>query len=148
MSSTAVLRVVVIGAAFASLLAVPVRSQQAKGKSHALLIGVKDYGENGALALAEVHRERRRGTGQGAGRRGSPFRGNVRVLTCTANGQERHHRRERPQGGVGESVQVSDRTASTVLIALAGHGIQLEVKDREGDGDRPSYAYFCPRTPS
>jgi formylglycine-generating enzyme required for sulfatase activity len=32
----------------------------------------------------------------------------------------------------------------TVLVALAGHGVQLEVKDRKGEGDPKRYTFFCP----
>jgi formylglycine-generating enzyme required for sulfatase activity len=35
------------------------------------------------------------------------------------------------------------RKADTVLVALAGHGVQVEVRDPKGDGGPRTYPFFC-----
>ncbi|MFO0927027.1 MAG: caspase family protein [Gemmataceae bacterium] len=116
----------------------------ATGRSHALLVGVREYEhdtldelqytENDVEKLAEL-----------LDRPGSPFAGNVRVLT-TSRGQRNPADRPTAANIRRELDRLTaDRTRTeTVLLALAGHGVQLLVADPAGTEADRSHSFFCP----
>jgi formylglycine-generating enzyme required for sulfatase activity len=118
-------------------------AQPAGGKKYALLVGVAEYSsahfpplqyaEKDVEELAKLLRQPAAGfasvriltTARGEkDRAATPTAANVRrALRELAEGKTRH---------------------DTVLLALAGHGVQLEVADPDDKGPPRTYSYFCP----
>lgn len=118
----------------------PVRA----GTGYALLVAVRTY-EHDALTDLQYTENDIEKLAALLGQPGSPFRGNVRVLTTT-RGQRNPADRPTAANLRRELERLTrDRTrGETVLLALSGHGVQLLVPDpAEQESDR-SYAYFCP----
>src|SRR4051794_31027246 len=130
MTPTVLLRFVLVGAAFASLLTLPARSQAPKEKKcYALLIGVKDYSEDSKLRPLKYTENDVVELGKVLDGPDSSFKGNVRVMTCTRGKQDKDL--APTAANIKKAVRklVADRRGSdTVLVALAGHGIQLEIR--------------------
>jgi formylglycine-generating enzyme required for sulfatase activity len=112
-------------------------AQSEKGRRLALVVGVNEYdgglaklayAVNDADGLAGVLRSKACGfevtlLTDGTGRK--PTAANIRsALSALLKGGTRR---------------------DTVLVALAGHGVQLEVKDKKGHGEPRRYTFFCPR---
>ncbi len=127
-------------------LIVPILAQAAppQGKNHALLVGVTEYSsdrftplkytENDVEALARV-----------LDRPGSPFRGNVRVLTCTRGKKNSADAPTAANIRAAFARLIAGRgKRDTVLLALSGHGTQLDVKAPNDEGPPRSHGYFCP----
>jgi uncharacterized caspase-like protein len=118
-----------------------VRSDEAKGKKYALLVGVTEYDSphfstlnytaNDALQMEQALKKAGfasiRVLTDKSGAKNAPTAGNVRAALKTLLAKKTKH--------------------DTVLVGLAGHGMQLEVTDKEGNNPR-SYSYFCPRDAS
>jgi hypothetical protein len=117
-----------------------------KGKSHALLIGVKDYPEDSPFAPLKYTENDVEELARVLDRRGSPFEGNVRLLSGTRG-------KKKPAdaptaANVRKAVAAlakGKRKDDVILVALAGHGIQVSVKDPKGKGEDRRFAYFCPQ---
>lgn len=114
------------------------------GTGHALLVAVREY-EHDALADLQYTENDIEKLATLLGQPGSPFRGNVRVLTTT-RGQRNPADRPTAANLRRELERLTrDRTrGETVLLALSGHGVQLLVPDPAELGPDRSYAYFCP----
>jgi formylglycine-generating enzyme required for sulfatase activity len=136
--------VLLSGLVVALAFALPGWTEAPKGKSYALLIGVRDYQratltplkytENDVEELAAV-----------LDRPGSPFHGNVRVLTSTRGKKDKTD--EPTAENIRKAVTALIKGKSkhdTVLVALSGHGVQLTVRPPKGKGKEKSFAYFCP----
>ena len=112
----------------------PSFAQAAKGKKYALLVGVTDTKRR--TQPAAIYRERCRGTRQDPGGQGQRFR--------QGDGAEPHARQEEHERPADRSqhphchrrlVREKGRN-DTILIGLAGHGVQLEVKDPDERASR------------
>jgi TPR repeat protein len=116
---------------------------QEKGKKYAVIVGVNaydhaalsplEYAENDAEELGRLLRESRAGFAK------------IRVLT-TARGKKNSE--DAPTGkniraALAELYQRKTRR-DVVLVALSGHGVQLEVRDPAGKGPDKTYPFFCP----
>jgi formylglycine-generating enzyme required for sulfatase activity len=116
----------------------PGLAQAEKGKKHALLVGVREYDsskfdtlkctENDAEELARVLREQAGFT--------------VRVLT-SARGVKRKTDAPTAANLRAEikALLAGKKRDDTVLVALAGHGMQAQVKEAGKDADE---SFFCP----
>jgi formylglycine-generating enzyme required for sulfatase activity len=145
MSRRTWLRLVLLSGLLVALgLLLPGWTETPKGKSYALLIGVRDYQratltplkytENDVEELALV-----------LDRPGSPFHGNVRVLTSSRGKKDKKD--EPTAENIRKAVTALIKGKSkhdTVLVALSGHGVQLTVRPPKGKGKEKSFAYFCP----
>ena len=69
--------------------AVPGWTETPKGKSYALLVGVRDYGGRSTLGPLKYTQNDVEALARVLQRPGSPFRGNVRVLTSTRGNKDR-----------------------------------------------------------
>ncbi|MGL4553573.1 MAG: caspase family protein [Gemmataceae bacterium] len=113
------------------------------GKGYALLVGVNRYdhaalnplghAENDVLELAKL-----------LDRPGSPFAGRVRVLTTGAKTPAGRPTAANVRQALKELT--TDRTRDdTVLVALAGHGIEHAVAPPPGKkGETRTFPFFCP----
>ncbi len=126
------------------VLVVPGWTQVPEGKKVALLVGVRQYKrdthfpdlqytENDVVELAKVLR--------------SPAAGfsTVRLLTTTRG--EKNAADAPTAANIRKELLalMEDRSPrDTVLIALSGHGVELDVEDPDGKGKNRSYSYFCP----
>jgi hypothetical protein len=133
----------VVALAFQLWLPAGVRARPAEGKKYALLIGVTEYDhaslprlsytENDVEGLAEILRK--------------PSAGNtsVRVLTTTRG---KKAAKDAPTAANVKAALAAlvagKRRGDTILIALAGHGVQLQVEDPDGRGEAKTFSYFCP----
>jgi hypothetical protein len=134
---------------FAVMLAalVPGWSQEQKGKKYALLVGVNKYdsgkltklkyAQNDVEKLAEILRDKDRGGFD-----------EVRVLSNAAGKKDRA---DAPTAkNVREALQAlvkRKKAGDLILVALSGHGLQLEVADPDEakTKNKPkTYSYFCP----
>jgi formylglycine-generating enzyme required for sulfatase activity len=127
-----------------SALAAPALTQAPKGKKHALLVGVREYRrstlfpglkytENDVEKLAALLR--------------SPAAGFATVRVLTTTGGEKDPRDAPTAANVRRALAdlIEDRgPRDTVVIALSGHGVQLDVDDPDGNGKPRNYSYFCP----
>jgi TPR repeat protein len=118
----------------------------AAGKRYALLIGVRDYKERATLGPLLYTENDVEELARLLDRTGSGFRGNVRVLTCTRGKKDS---KDAPTAAnirkaLAALIRGKNRN-DTVLVALAGHGVQLSVRDPNGKKKDSSYAYFCPQ---
>jgi hypothetical protein len=119
------------------------RAEPPAGKKYALLVGVREYNSKHFPSLRFTENDVE-GLAQVLGRPGSGF-AKVRVLT-TSRGQKNANdaptaanvRKELDRLLAGKGKQ------DLVLVALSGHGIQLDVKDPDGDRPPKTFAYFCP----
>ncbi|MGL4550477.1 MAG: SUMF1/EgtB/PvdO family nonheme iron enzyme [Gemmataceae bacterium] len=117
-----------------TLLAPLLAAAPEPGRKFALVVGINTYAgadltdlafaENDAVELAKVLRDECRFD---------------RVVLLTS--------KARPTGAVLRlalaGLLKGTTKADTVLVALAGHGVQLEVRDPEGKGDPKRFSYFC-----
>jgi TPR repeat protein len=114
-----------------------------EGNKYALLVGVKDYRH---ASLAPLRYTENDVEGLAKALRQPPARfASVRVLT-TARGH-----RDRRDAPTADNVRRELKALlagkgrhDTVLVAFAGHGLQLEVEDPDGKGEPRTYTYFCP----
>jgi hypothetical protein len=133
--SCRLLPVLLLSSVAAGLL-LPVRGAAPVGKKYALLVGIKEYEdrdlpdlkftENDVEDLAALLRRKSAGFAS------------VRVLT-TSRGRKRGADRPTLKNIRAALQALLSKTTKhdTVLLALAGHGVQLTVKDR-------AEAFFCP----
>ncbi len=143
MSLTAWFRLVLIAAL--ALPGVPAlgSARPPVGKKYALLVGVREYDsmhfpplrftENDVEELAAL-----------LARPGSGF-AQVRVLTTTRG---KKNPADAPTAAnirkALNELLAGKGKRDLVLLALSGHGIQLDVKDPEGEKEPRTYTYFCP----
>jgi formylglycine-generating enzyme required for sulfatase activity len=132
-------------AALAAIVALPLAGQaDQKGKKYAVLVGVKTYQSDARLADLKYTENDVEDLAKLLGKPGAAF-AQVVVLTTTRGGDRRT---DQPTAAniraalkkVFDKVEKHD----TVLVALAGHGVQLTVadpKDRKVERDE---AFFCP----
>src|SRR5262245_40396527 len=132
-----------VSAAAALLALHPGQARQAGGKRYALLVGVRDYKnafysnlqgtENDVVELAKVLEKPSSG-----------FTG-VRLLT-TSRGKK--DPADAPTAAnirkALEKLAAGKGRDDTVLIALAGHGADVDVHDPDGKGPAKTYTYFFP----
>src|SRR5947209_3062908 len=125
---------------------IPAWTDTPKGKSYALLIGVKDYGERATLGPLKYTENDVEELAKVLDKPGSPFHGNVRLLTCTRGKKKAA---DAPTAAnIHQAIQALIKGKGkhdTLLVALAGHGVQLEVKDPKAKQKPKGYAYFCPQ---
>jgi formylglycine-generating enzyme required for sulfatase activity len=117
-----------------------------KGKGYALLVGVKDYGGRSTLGALKYTENDVEELAKVLDVKGSPFEGNVRILTCTRG------KKDKADAPTAENIQKAVRTLikgkkadDTVLVALSGHGVQLTVRGPKAKDKEKSFAYFCPQ---
>ncbi len=127
----------------AVVLVAPGRTRPPAGKKVALLVGVRQYtrnthfpdlqySENDVVQLAEILR--------------SPAAGfNVRLLTTTLG------KKKPADAPTAANIRkaLTDLLKGlvprdTVLVALSGHGVALDVADPTGKGANNTYSFFCP----
>jgi formylglycine-generating enzyme required for sulfatase activity len=119
-------------------------AQTKKGKSHALLVGIRDYDHRSLTPLKYTENDVEK-LAKLLDRPGSPFRGNVRVLTSTRGAKDQADRPTAANIRKALAALLDDRTRrDTVLLALSGHGVQLQVADPAGKGPEKTFPYFCP----
>ena len=126
------------------MLAAPGWTQAPEGKKVALLIGVTDYErsshfpdlkytENDVEKLAEILR--------------SPA-ANFSTVRLLTNTRGKKNAADAPTAeNINKALQalvVGRKPRDTVLIALSGHGIELNVPDPDGKRKNKNYSYFCP----
>jgi hypothetical protein len=113
-------------------------------KGYALLVGVREY-DHTALAPLKYTENDVEELARLLDRTDSPFAGNVRVLTCSRG---KTNDRERPTAANFRrelKALLSERKREEmVLLALSGHGVQLEVADLAGKEKPRSFGFFCP----
>jgi hypothetical protein len=118
------------------VLPAPLAVGQEKGKKHALLVGVTEY-DHASLARLRYTENDIEGLASLLGRPGAGF-ASVRVLT-TSRGKRR--KADAPNGenirAAIKALLARKKRDDTVLVALAGHGIQAKVKDSDE-------SFFCP----
>jgi formylglycine-generating enzyme required for sulfatase activity/uncharacterized caspase-like protein len=128
----------------AAVLIAPGRSQAPPGKKVALLVGVThyqrsthfpdlQYSENDIVKLAEILR--------------SPAAGfsTVRVITTSLGKKKAEDAPTAANIRKGlDSVLKGLEPMDTVLVALAGHGVALEIADPDGKDMNNTYSFFCP----
>jgi uncharacterized caspase-like protein len=129
-----------LAASLASLF-VPARAEARK--KYALLVGVKEYDhkklpnlqftENDVEALAKVLREEKAGFDS------------VAVLT-SSRGRKEPAAKPTAKNIRAELKKVLGKVTKhdTVLVALSGHGVQVEVEDPRGRGKARQVGFFCP----
>jgi formylglycine-generating enzyme required for sulfatase activity len=131
--------------ALCAALALPLAggADKPKGKKYALLVGVKayehdklpdlKYAENDVEELARVLQGKQAG-----------FQG-VTVLT-TARGEEEEGARPTAKNIRAELKKILEKATKhdTVLIALSGHGVQLQVQEGKDAKKERDEAFFCP----
>lgn len=116
----------------------------ALGRSYALLVGVREYDHDALTELQYTENDVEK-LAELLDQPGSPFRGNVRVLT-TSRGQ-RNAADQPTTANIRRELDrlTAERTRhETVLLALAGHGVQLLVADPDGREADRSHSFFCP----
>jgi uncharacterized caspase-like protein len=133
-----------LGVLLALVALAPAGPDEAKGKKYALLVGVTDYDssklpplkytENDAVELEKL-----------LGSKSAGFH-HVRVLTSARGKQDRKDAPTAANVRAALAEVTAKRTRhDSVLIALSGHGIQLEVPHPDDDRVKPNaYGYFCP----
>jgi hypothetical protein len=140
---TALLRLVLVCLASAVLTSTGEARQSSKGKKYALLIGVKEYNHAQLSPLAYTENDidvldeilRKRGSGFASVRALTVSRGKKdgRAMPTTANIRK----------ALADFLADKGRH-DTVVIALSGHGVQLEVPDPDDRLPSKTYSYFCP----
>jgi TPR repeat protein len=137
-------RLVVLSAMLVVLgFTVPSWAQAGKGKKYALIVGINayehaklpplKYAENDAAELARVLQAPSAGFAR------------VRVLTTVRGKKDRDDlpTARNVKTALAELFKGKTRR-DTVLIALSGHGLQLEVRDPQGKGAARTFPFFCP----
>jgi uncharacterized caspase-like protein len=127
----------------AVMMLAPAWTQAPAGKKVALLVGVTEYErtghfpdlkytENDVEKLAEILR--------------SPTAGfTVRVLTTTRGKKNAADAPTVANIRKALDALLENRgPRDTVLVALSGHGVALDVEDPDGKGRNNSYSFFCP----
>ncbi len=140
----------VVGAALLGALVVPAwtdapRGKKPAGKKYALLVGVCHYHNedftplnfpvNDVTDLARVLK----GTSAGFT--------SVRVLTSAAGDGAKNSANAATAANIRKALDELLRNKGphdTILLALAGHGVQLRVKDPRGKGEPKTLSFFCP----
>jgi uncharacterized caspase-like protein len=128
--------------ALSLLAAAPARPAEG-GKKHALLVGVAEYNhsklpdlkypENDVEELAKILR------------RPSAGFDSVRLLTSTRGKSDPKSAPTAANIRAALQELVAERGKhDTVVVALAGHGIKLEVQDPDDKGPPKYLSYFCP----
>jgi uncharacterized caspase-like protein len=140
---TARLRFTLVCLALASLTSSAAAGPASKGKAYALLIGVNEYNHAGLPPLRYAENDID-GLDAILRKSGSGF-ASVRTLTAARGKKDS---RLRPTT-VNIRKALEDLLANkgrhdTVLVALAGHGVQLEVADPDDKGPSRTFSYFCP----
>jgi TPR repeat protein len=114
-----------------------------KGKKYAVLVGITEYDhanlsplkytENDVEELAALLKKPAAGFGD------------VRVLTVTRGGKD--DKAKPTKANVEKALKeilAKAKRHDTVLVALAGHGVTLEVQDPDEKKPSKTYTYFCP----
>src|SRR5262249_13473469 len=131
------------GLLVALIVATPVRTEAPAGKKYALLVGVRQYAharltelrytENDVEELAKLLRS------------ADVNFSSVRLLTTTRGV------RDPKQDPTAKNIRAALKDLlrgktrhDTVLVALSGHGVQLEVKDPNGKDRDRFFPFFCP----
>jgi uncharacterized caspase-like protein len=117
-----------------------------QAKSYAVLVGVNDYGERSTLSPLKYAENDAEELAKALQRKGSPFRGNVVVLTGKRG--EKDANASPTAANVRKAVQAlvkGKNKGDTVLVALSGHGVQLTVRGPKAKDKEKSFAYFCPQ---
>jgi TPR repeat protein len=139
------LRYLLLLAALATMLSPSGSAQSSPARqAHALLVGVNayDHAELEALRYAEKDVEALAALLE---RTGSPYRGRVRVLTCTRGKKSPADRPSAANIRKALKDLLDGRTRGEgVLLVLSGHGVQLLTPDPQGKGPDRAHAYFCP----
>lgn len=130
--------------AVAALVLEPIQAQDEGRRGFALLVGVRNYDHADLTPLQNTENDVE-GLAKLLDRPGSPFHGNVRLLTSTRGKRAAD---DAPTAAnirkeVGKLIAGRKR-GELVLLALSGHGIQLAVRDPAGQERDRSYGYFCP----
>jgi formylglycine-generating enzyme required for sulfatase activity len=115
-------------------------------KSYAVLVGVNDYGERSTLSPLKYAENDAEELAKALDRKGSPFRGNVVVLTTKRGEKDRDA--APTAANVRKAVKAmlkGKKTDEPVLVALSGHGVQLTVRGPKAKDKDKSFAYFCPQ---
>jgi formylglycine-generating enzyme required for sulfatase activity len=111
------------------------------GSRHALVVGVASYDNQsfGDLKYTENDAE---GLAEALSKTEAGFR--VRILTGTRG---KDNKADAPTAAninkALDDLLAKRKKGDVVLIALAGHGVTLELKDPKGEGEPRSYPYFC-----
>jgi formylglycine-generating enzyme required for sulfatase activity len=127
----------------AGLLLSTGHAQDGKKRGFALLVGVRQYDHVDLDPLRYTEKDAEELTSL-IDRPGSPFHGNVRLLTTTRG--QRNKDDAPTAANIRKALEklVAGRTRDDlVLVALSGHGVQLSVPDPTGKGKDKSYGYFC-----
>jgi TPR repeat protein len=118
-------------------------AEPTQGKKYALLVGVTEY-ESAHFARLRYTENDVEELAALLARPGAGFT-SVRVLS-TARG--RKDPKDAPTAAnirkALDALLAGKGKRDLALLALAGHGVQLEVKDPEGEKEPKSYGYFCP----
>jgi formylglycine-generating enzyme required for sulfatase activity len=115
-----------------------------KRHGYALLVGVRNY-EHRSLAELKYTENDVEKLARLLDRAGSPYHSRVRVLSCTRGQKDKADRPTAENVRNALAALVKDRTRhDTVLLALSGHGVQLQVKCPSGEKPEKTFPYFCP----
>jgi hypothetical protein len=115
-----------------------------RGQAHALLVGVCDYEHSALIPLRYTENDVEE-LARLLDRPGSPFHNNVRVLSCSRGKKDPAGRPTAANLRQALGALLKSRTRhELVLLALSGHGVQLEVPDPDGKERPRSHGFFCP----
>src|SRR5262245_26226552 len=124
-------------------LAVPCAAQEKKGKKYALLIGVTEY-DHARLATLKYTANDVDELARTLGQANDGF-DRITVLTDERGQDDKdlaptaaNVRREL------DALLEGKKKHDLILIALAGHGVTLEVKDPDAEARPKSFTFFCP----
>jgi formylglycine-generating enzyme required for sulfatase activity len=111
------------------------------GDRHALVVGVASY-DNAAFGTLKYTENDAEGLAEALQKPEAGFR--VRVLTGSRGRQDKQDAptAANVKKAIGELLAKRKR-GDVVLIAFAGHGVTLELKDPDGKGEPKTYPYFC-----
>jgi hypothetical protein len=118
----------------------PAGAQQAQAKQYALLVGIKEY--KGAT-FSELKYSERDVEELAPILTASGYE--VRLLTTSAGKKDKKDvpTAANVRKAFADMIKGKGK-GDTVLLALSGHGVQLDVKDPDGKEEPKSYGYFCP----
>ncbi len=132
-------RLVLLSGLLVGLGFVPGWTQATTGKKYALLVGVREY-DSSALRPLEFTENDVEALARELRKPSAGFE--VRVMTSTRGGKDKPTAAN-IRAALRELLRGKTKR-DTVLVALAGHGVQLEVKDPDGKSDPKTYSFFCP----
>jgi formylglycine-generating enzyme required for sulfatase activity len=119
-------------------------AQTVRGKKYALLVGVCQY-DSSALQTLDYPENDVEELSKLLNRPAAGF-ASVRVLTNKRGGKDS---KDKPTAAniraALKELLKGKNSGDTVLLALAGHGVQLEVKDPDGKADSRTWTFFCPK---